>query len=137
MSRLVDSIQQAAQSQQQSFAQQVTSTWQQVESAIGRLRDDQHEQSVRSLELMTASSEQWRNDLQDATAAIAGQLQELEKQGELLRQISGHEQTLTDLQTTLQQNLQSVRTLETFEQAIHSLNAAVHLLTARARSHAA
>ena len=34
-------------------------------------------------------------------------------------------------------NLQTVRAVEAFEESIHSLNAAVHMLTIRAKAHAA
>ncbi len=69
--------------------------------------------------------------------ALSAQLGELQQQGALLQSVAGQEQELVRLQTTLTHNLQSVRAMEAFEESIHSLNAAVHLLTMRTKSHAA
>ena len=57
----------------------------------------------------------------------------LEHGGQLER-IVGQEEQLVRLQTQLDRNLEAVRTGETFEQTLHNLTAAVHLLTARART---
>ena len=47
------------------------------------------------------------------------------------------QEELVRLQSALTHNLQSVRAVEAFEESIHSLNAAVHMLTIRAKAHAA
>lgn len=44
------------------------------------------------------------------------------------------EHELTRLQAKLTDNLQAIRAVETFEETLHSLTAAVHLLTARNRA---
>lgn len=61
----------------------------------------------------------------------------VERQLSELLQLSGQEERLLRLETRLTENLEAVRAAETFEQTLHSLNAAVHLLTARVNPKAA
>ena len=76
----------------------------------------------------------WQKQLERSTAAAGDQLDELRRQGEILLQIVGQEEQLARLQGRLTENLEAVRATEKFEEALHSLSAAVHLLTARAGS---
>jgi biopolymer transport protein ExbB/TolQ len=80
---------------------------------------------------------QVQGDVQGMHQTAAGQIAELQKQGELLRGLIEDEAQLTRLEERLAENLQAVRVAEAFDQTLHSLNAAVHLLTARATSKAA
>ncbi len=59
------------------------------------------------------------------------------KHSEQLLKIVAHEEQLVGLHSQLNQNLDSLRATEQFEESIHSLNAAIHLLTAKAHSRAA
>ena len=61
----------------------------------------------------------------------------VERQLAAVLQLSGQEEQLLRLENRLTENLDAVRAAETFEQTLHSLNAAVHLLTARANPKAA
>ena len=79
----------------------------------------------------------WREDLSRAADAIVARIKELKETQDALRGIAEQEEALVRLQDTLTQNLQSVRAIEAFEESIHSLNAAVHMLTIRAKAHAA
>jgi hypothetical protein len=79
----------------------------------------------------------WQEELARTTAAVTAQIHELQRQSELLHHVAGQDDELVRLQTTLTHNLQSVRAMEAFEESIHSLNAAVHLLTMRTKAHAA
>lgn len=76
----------------------------------------------------------WQEQLERSTDAAGSQLDELRRQGEILLQIVGQEEQLVRLQGRLAENLETLRATETFEEALHSLSAAVHLLTARAGS---
>ncbi len=78
-------------------------------------------------------SEVW----QAMQAQMTAQLLEFQRQGQLLHTLTGQEDELLRLQTTLTHNLQSVRALEAFQESVHSLNAAVHLLTMRTKANAA
>lgn len=80
---------------------------------------------------------QFHKQVTEVWQALSAQLGELQQHGALLQSVAGQEQELVKLQTILTHNLQSVRAMEAFEESIHSLNAAVHLLTMRTKAHAA
>ncbi|MCA9071733.1 MAG: hypothetical protein KDA84_22555, partial [Planctomycetaceae bacterium] len=64
-------------------------------------------------------------------------VRELKGQKDVLLKVVAGEQELVRLQSRLTENLEAVRTAEAFEQTLHSLSAAVHLLSARNRPNAA
>ncbi|MDA1018092.1 MAG: MotA/TolQ/ExbB proton channel family protein [Planctomycetota bacterium] len=79
----------------------------------------------------------WRDAL-DAGSTVAGQqLLELRNQTEVLLTLTSEQNKLVQLETRLTENLEAVRTSHAFEETLHSLNAAVHLLTARVDKKAA
>lgn len=137
MSQVAAGLKQAAQMQTESFGQQVEELWSHMHAEATQMRNEQRTQSEQSIQLLTGAIETWHSDLTSATQAIAGQLQELQRQGEMLAALTEQESQLVRLQSTLQENLQAVRAVEAFEETMHSLNAAVHLLTVRTRAHAA
>lgn len=75
----------------------------------------------------------WQTQLRQCTDAGIAQLEELRKQGDVLLKVTEQEAELTRLQERLADNLDAVRAAETLQETLHSLSAAVHLLTARAR----
>ncbi len=79
----------------------------------------------------------WQGSFQHLATASETQAQSLSQHSEQLLRIVGHEENLTGLQQRLNENLESIRSTEKFEESIHSLNAAIHLLTARTHSRAA
>ena len=81
--------------------------------------------------------ETWQGSFQHLASASETQTAALSQHSEHLIRIVGHEENLTGLQLRLNQNLESLRGTEKFEESIHSLNAAIHLLTARVHSRAA
>jgi len=132
--RLVSELQQTAVAQQEALARQAATFWDQVGSEISRLRDEQRSQTEQILESIGEQIRQWQTSLEQATHSTTAQLAELRRQGELLSAILDSEQDLTRLQERLAQNLDVVRTAGTFEETLHSLTAAVHLLTVRNRA---
>ena len=58
-------------------------------------------------------------------------------QGDVLLKLTQQEDGLHGLQTQLNANLQAIRSSGAFEETLHTLNAAVHLLTNRIQSRAA
>jgi hypothetical protein len=66
--------------------------------------------------------------------ALVQMTQALSEQVKALMQVQDGETQLIRLQESLQQNLAALAGAGTFEQAVHSLTAAIHLLTARAAS---
>lgn len=85
------------------------------------------------IENWQAQTAAWQADLQQVTAALVQQSEVLLNHGGQLEKIVDQEESLIKLQTRLDRNLETVRTAETFEQTLHNLTAAVHLLTARNR----
>ncbi len=91
------------------------------------MQQEMEQQTIGSLEPLSNLTESMRQHqetlqpLTEATQALAGVLAQMQKQeGQLAR-----------LQLLLQQNLASLSSTGSFEQAVHSLTAAIHLLTAR------
>jgi biopolymer transport protein ExbB/TolQ len=100
----------------------------------------QAKQAKQMSELISVLSEKtttWQNQLEQTTTAVHEQIAELKKQKETLLRVVAGEQELVRLQGRLTENLEAVRTSEAFEQTLHSLSAAVHLLTARNQRNAA
>jgi biopolymer transport protein ExbB/TolQ len=137
LTRVTAGLQQMGEEHQSLFHEQVSQVWETMQSQIASSRGEHHEQLSRSVAQLEKVVHGWQDDLAKATAAMTAQLHELQRHGELLHNVSGHEEDLIRLQTTLTHNLQSVRAMEKFDESIHSLNAAVHLLTMRTKAHAA
>ncbi len=74
--------------------------------------------------------EQLGRSVQGLTTALAGQANRLGDQVAALQQVMAIEDRLADLQETLNRNLQALAHAGTLQQAVHSLTAAIHLLTA-------
>ena len=95
---------------------------------------------ARNENMITAMTEQlagWQQQLKQATGAVEAQLEGLTAQTQALTDLVEQEGGIAVLQTRLTENLEALRTAETFEQTMHSLSAAVHMLTVHARPKAA
>lgn len=79
----------------------------------------------------------WQGSFQQLATVGEQQAQALSLHSEHLLQIVGQEENLARLQESLNENLDSLRGTGKFEESLHSLNAAIHLLTARVQSRAA
>ena len=79
----------------------------------------------------------WQSDLERSTQSVDAQLERLQTLTDTLLRLADQQQQLASVERQLSENLESVRAAETFEQTLHNLTAAVHLLTARANSKAA
>ena len=86
---------------------------------------------------LTASLAEVATAVKESGRTHATLQETVERQLSAVLQLSGQEEQLLRLETRLTENLDAVRAAETFEQTLHSLNAAVHLLTARANPKAA
>lgn len=76
----------------------------------------------------------WQQQMADVSEALIKQSQAILEHGTQLERIGDQEQSLVRLQHQLDQNLDTIRTAETFEQTLHNLTAAVNILTTRSRS---
>jgi biopolymer transport protein ExbB/TolQ len=90
------------------------------------------EQSTRLLEQLGALASVVRDNGRDQQGALARVGESLAAQVTALGGLQQGERHLLQLQAGLQQNLAALAGAGTFEQAVHSLTAAIHLLTARA-----
>ena len=75
--------------------------------------------------------ETWQQALQTSSVSAAGQTEELHRFGRILLQLAESEERLQQLQAQLNQNLESLQIVDTLEQTLNGLNAAVHVLTAK------
>lgn len=137
LARVTAGLQQMGEEHQNLFHQQVTEIWRSMQAEIAADRHDHEARMERTIALFEKAARGWHEDLSRSTDAITAQLQEVQQKSDILRGIGEQEDELIRLQSALTHNLQSVRAVEAFEESIHSLNAAVHMLTIRAKAHAA
>ncbi|HEY3965250.1 MAG TPA: MotA/TolQ/ExbB proton channel family protein [Planctomycetaceae bacterium] len=137
LSRVTAGLQQMGEEHQELFQKQLTEIWQTMLSTMSADRHDHESQMERLIALFEKSARCWHEDLVRATDAVTAQIRELQNKREILQGVAEQEHELVRLQDALAHNLQSVRAVEAFEESIHSLNAAVHMLTIRAKAHAA
>lgn len=89
------------------------------------------ERSRALYEGLTALATVLRDTGREHQAAMAQVMERLTAQGDMLARLHEDESQLTRLQDTLQRNLTVLASAGTFEQAVESLTAAIHLLSAR------
>ena len=100
--------------------------------ACRELTGEVSQQTERLIQALSSGVGQCVTGMNEAAEVTRGQLDQLRLQGELLLKVIEREEELAGLEKRLAENLEAVRTAEAFEQTLHSLSAAVHLLTARA-----
>jgi hypothetical protein len=94
------------------------------------------ELSTKLLEQIAALANAVRDTGREQQAAIVRFSDSMAAQALALNQLQKNEQHLLQLQKALQQNMSAIAGSGAFEQAMHSLVAAIHLLTARAGAQA-
>ena len=136
-------IRQVAESQAAMIAQQeqsaavISETWQSFHADLIAARDGQTLSMTRMTDSLTGATMGWSDRLEDATRAMTDQLKELREQGSTLLKLSEQESQLVRLEERLADNLDSVRVVDTLEETLLNLNAAVNLMTARVKGKAA
>ena len=78
--------------------------------------------------------DEWQSRLGELQDAMASQGEMLLKLSEQFEQINAQSQSLAQIEERLASNLETVRTAEAFDETLHNLSAAVHLLTSRVRT---
>ncbi len=129
--------QQAQRLMHDKFADDLEQTWTRLRDGLADMQERNAARVDAVAEAMAERLGGWLSRLEETNEAAAGQRDELRKQGEVLLKIVQEEEELARLQLRLNENLDAVRSAETFEEALHELTAAVHLLTARAKPKAA
>ena len=85
----------------------------------------------------SARVDRWQQALLTSSTSTAEVLEQSRNQSERLADLIEHSEHLGRIEIRLSENLAAVRAAETFEDALHNLTAAVHMLTARSRPQAA
>lgn len=88
-------------------------------------------QLQNTMSMFAERVESWQQAMQASTISSAAQTEELHRLGRTLLQMTESEQRLMQLQEQLNRNLQALQIVETLEQTVNSLNAAVSLLSAK------
>jgi biopolymer transport protein ExbB/TolQ len=119
------------------FADRLHDLWARVHDETSSRQSEGLIRVERACESVAETARNWQAGLEQAAQAAADQLEELRGQREVLSQIVAESTQLSDLQGRLCDNLDAIRATETFEQTLHTLNAAVNLLAARTHLRAA
>jgi len=90
-------------------------------------------QSAEALGVLQESVERWQRSLDGHGEQLVSLQQKVVEQTQQLASLGSQAEQLSRLQAVLNENLQAVRAAELLEQTLHSLSAAVHLLTARSQ----
>ena len=123
--------------QQDRCASLIAETWQGFHQELTAARDAQGQQMSHLTQSISGEVEGWNDRLHGATIAMTEQLIELRRQGETLLKITDGESELIRLEERLAQNLDTVRVVDTLEETLLNLNAAVNLMTSRVKGKAA
>ena len=127
----------AQRSLQDEFGCRLEDFWQNVKDDVDASRSERDALANGLIQSVFEKVTAWQSQLQQSSEASNAQLQELRKQGEILLKVVAQEEQLAGLQSQLAENLETLRAAQTFEETLHSLSAAVHLLTARVKPRAA
>lgn len=122
---------------QKSLQHELTNLWKQIQQDLHERQLSQATQSQGWVDRLSESMSEWQQRLTRASETLESQMIAISSQTELLGRIVDQEENLVGLQQRLTENLDAVRAADAFEETLHSLNAAVHLLTARTRPNAA
>ncbi|MCH9652879.1 MAG: MotA/TolQ/ExbB proton channel family protein [Planctomycetes bacterium] len=113
------------------FSTHLAQIWNEVHQDVISAQTRQTTQIEEATKEIAGEVKQWNQQLKDSSEVSSLQLEALNSQSENLLKIVGQEEHLVGLQRRLSENLDAIRATETFEETLHSLSAAVHLLTAR------
>lgn len=111
--------------------------WREQQEQTRLQATEQSHQLSGTAEALVAAIGTWQSRLEAATGASERQLEALEQQGEVLLRLSGSEADLVRVERQLAENLQTVKTVDTLQETVLNLNAAVNLLAARGLNRAA
>ena len=137
IARQVAESQTALMEQQEHSATLISETWQAFHADLIAARDGQTLSMSRLTESLTGAALGWSDKMEGATVAMTDQLRELRQQGDTLLKLTEEESQLVRLEERLAQNLDSVRVVDSLEETLLNLNAAINLMTARVKGKAA
>ncbi|MDA0587791.1 MAG: MotA/TolQ/ExbB proton channel family protein [Planctomycetota bacterium] len=104
-----------------------------VRSELSAAREEQHTQ----LRILSGSFErhstEWESRLENWATSIATQVEAQQQLAAAWSKLAGGQEQLVSVEKTLAENLQVAQAADSLNETLHSLNAAVHILTARVR----
>lgn len=127
----------ALRDQQTAGVKAVEETWQRCQAELQASREADTRFGQQFLGTLSEQVGLWQAQLRECTQAMTGQLAELRQQGGILLRIVEQEEQLARLEDRLTHNLEAVRVVESLEETLLNLNAAVHLLSTKTRARAA
>jgi hypothetical protein len=110
----------------------ITSSLERHAARTAALEKQAHEQTAVLVQQMTALANAVRDTGREQQAALVRVADSVADQAAVLGHLQSGEQQLVQLQALLQQNLGALAQTGAFEEAVHSLTAAIHLLMTRA-----
>lgn len=111
--------------------------WTRIELGLQEVVRAQDAKTEELLDGLSDRMQQWQAVLERSAQSVQSQLQTMAGLAQQLARLGDQGEQLTKLERQLSDNLGAVRAAETFEETLHNLTAAVHILTARARQKAA
>ena len=117
-----------------SHTQELENARQAFAATVGTSFDQTAARLSDSVESLGSRLDAWQDAVTRSSLAAASQVEALRDQGETMLRLADQGNQLAGLEDQLCRNLEAIRISETFDQTLHNLTAAVHLLSARAAS---
>jgi len=117
--------------QLEAFSCDLRSLWDRCRGDLDDMQDRYRETLAEAVSAVGRDFRTWSSELRETAEASRTERSELTRQTELLVRVSEQSAELSRLENRLTDNLESLRATETLQEAVHSLTAATHLLTAR------
>jgi biopolymer transport protein ExbB/TolQ len=118
--------------QLEAFSADLRSLWDRCRGDLDDMQDRYQKTLSEAVTAVGSDLRAWREELRSSAETTRDQRGEMNRQSELLLRVSEQSVEMSRLETRLNENLESLRAAETLQEAVHSLTAATHLLTARA-----
>lgn len=118
--------------QLEAFSADIRGLWDRCRGDLDDMQDRYQQTLAEAVAAVGSDLRNWREELRASVETSQQQRSEMIRQSELLVRVTEQSGDLSRLQARLNDNLESLRATETIQEAVHSLTAATHLLTARA-----
>lgn len=132
-----EKMQHSQQQQMQQGFREMEAFWERLQSETESVAQWQSESRRELVQSINAAGEQWQQALGATAEASQAQTQQLNQLAEALSRLIDQNGQLAQSEHLLNENLAAVRAASSFDETLHNLNAAVHLLTARVQPRAA
>lgn len=117
--------------QLEAFSSDLRGLWERCRGDLDDMQEQYRQSLSQAVATVGSDLKDWRSDMRAAAESAEGQRAELSRQSELLVRMAEQSTELSHLEDRLNDNIESLRATETLQEAVHSLTAAAHLLTAR------